>query len=69
MAVYKDPRQPIELRLDAAKTAIPYEKPRLAAIEGKVESVLTLEQIARASMEPRERVVAASNHCAPRAIG
>jgi hypothetical protein len=28
-----------------------------------------LEQIVRASMEPRERVGAASDHCALRAIG
>lgn len=33
MAVYKDPSQPVERRLDAAKAAIPYEKPRLAAID------------------------------------
>jgi hypothetical protein len=55
MAVYKDPRQPIELRVTAAKAAIGYEKPRLAAIEGMVEGVLMLEQIVRASMESREQ--------------
>ena len=33
MAVYKDPRQPIELRLEAAGKAISYEKPKLAAID------------------------------------
>ena len=36
-AIYKDAVQPIELRMDAAKAAIGYEKPRLAAVEGKVE--------------------------------
>jgi hypothetical protein len=55
MAVYKDARQPTELRVAAAKAAISFEKPRLAAIEGKVGGVLTLEQIVRASMEPREQ--------------
>jgi hypothetical protein len=69
MAVYKDAHQPIELRVAAAKAAIGFEKLRLAAIEGKVEGVLTLEQLVRASMEPRERVGAASDHCALRAIG
>src|SRR6476660_373879 len=33
MAVYKDTTLPIQLRLDAAKSAIAYEKPRLAAVE------------------------------------
>jgi hypothetical protein len=35
-SIYRDPRQPIGLRLDAAKAAIAYERPRLAAIETKV---------------------------------
>jgi hypothetical protein len=35
MSVYKDPNQSIGLRLDAAKAALPFEKPRLAAIETK----------------------------------
>jgi hypothetical protein len=50
MAVYKDARQPIELRVAAAKAAIGFERPRLAAIEGKVEGVITLEQIITASI-------------------
>src|SRR6478736_5819973 len=33
MAVYKDQTQPLQIRLDAAKSAIAYEKPRLAALE------------------------------------
>ena len=33
MAVYKDPAQPIELRIDAAKAAIRYEKPALASVD------------------------------------
>jgi hypothetical protein len=31
MAVYKDSRQPIELRVAAAKAAIGFEKPRLSS--------------------------------------
>jgi hypothetical protein len=33
MAVYKDPRQPMNVRIDAAKAAVGYEKPRLQAVE------------------------------------
>ncbi len=33
MAIYKDPRQPMSLRLDAAKAAIGYEKPRLSTTD------------------------------------
>ena len=33
MAVYKDTTLPLQIRLDAAKAAIAYEKPRLAAVE------------------------------------
>lgn len=33
MSVYKDTSQKMEVRLDAAKASIPYEKPRLAAVE------------------------------------
>jgi hypothetical protein len=36
MTVYKDLKQPIGLRIEAAKAALPYEKPRLASIENKV---------------------------------
>ena len=33
MSVYKDPNQPIGLRMEAAKATLPYEKPRLASID------------------------------------
>lgn len=33
IAVYKDPRHPIELRVDCAKAAMTREKPALAAID------------------------------------
>lgn len=33
MIIYKDPRQDLSVRLDAAKAAIAFEKPRLAAVE------------------------------------
>jgi hypothetical protein len=41
IAIYKDESRPIELRLEAAKAAIRFEKPALAAVDthGTVESV------------------------------
>src|SRR5271163_3270635 len=33
MSVYKDPKHPIEIRIDAAKAAVRYEKPSLAAVQ------------------------------------
>ena len=33
MTVYKDVHQPLALRLDAAKAAAPYEKPKLASVD------------------------------------
>jgi hypothetical protein len=53
-AIYKDVAQPIGLRMDAAKAAIGYEKPRLAAVEGKVEGRMTLEQLVMASYKGEE---------------
>src|SRR6187200_2353273 len=37
MAVYKNTDYPMELRLDAAKAAIRFEKPALSAVDSKVE--------------------------------
>jgi hypothetical protein len=37
MAIYKNPLNDMALRLDAAKAAIGYEKPRLASTEVKAE--------------------------------
>lgn len=39
VAVYKDTSKPIELRLDAAKAAVRYEKPALSSIDQKGNSV------------------------------
>jgi hypothetical protein len=37
MAVYKDTSKEMALRLDAAKAAIRYEKPALAAVDAKMQ--------------------------------
>jgi hypothetical protein len=37
MAMYKDPDQPWQVRIDAAKAALPYEKPRISAEPKKPE--------------------------------
>lgn len=41
MAIYKDPTMPVERRLDAAKAAVGYEKPRLASIDQRTELEIT----------------------------
>jgi hypothetical protein len=51
VAVYKDSSQPIGLRVDAAKAAIGYEKPRHAVVSGNADGgtssiVSILEEIA-----------------------
>lgn len=33
MGIYKDPTKPLELRMEAASKALPYEKPRLMAMK------------------------------------
>lgn len=33
MSIYKDPDMPIDKRLDAAKAALPYEKPKLSSTQ------------------------------------
>lgn len=40
MAIYKDMQQPLPLRLDAAKAAIGYEKPKLSSVDAKVDGVI-----------------------------
>lgn len=53
MAVYKDVTMPWPMRIDAAKAAISYEKPRLAAVEhsGNQDKPLTMNVV---SGVPRE---------------
>ncbi len=49
MGVYKDQKLPIDLRVQASKTAIGYEKPRLTSVEAKVEGTVGLEELVNMS--------------------
>lgn len=40
MLVYKNSGIPMDLRLDAAKAAIGYEKPKLSSVDAKVDGVI-----------------------------
>lgn len=61
MTVYKNEELPIDVRLDAAKAAISYEKPKLAAIQhkGDVENPVMPREIRWIVVEPdgRERTL------------
>jgi hypothetical protein len=66
MAVYKDPDQPLHVRIDAAKAALPYEKPRVLAEPKKPEGPMhfTFEidgPVAEAARERREARIAESS--------
>ena len=66
MTVYKDLDQPIGLRMEAAKAALPYEKPRRASIENKIVNEFEnmsdqqieawLDEKAEARMKIRQRL-------------
>lgn len=43
MTVYKNVAYPIDVRLDAAKAAVSYEKPRLQAVEMKAQIDASIE--------------------------
>jgi antitoxin component of RelBE/YafQ-DinJ toxin-antitoxin module len=43
MAVYKDGALPIDLRLDAARAAISFEKPRLSSVDANVKNSVDFE--------------------------
>jgi hypothetical protein len=43
--IYKDTRQPIDLRLDAARAAISFEKPRLSSVDANVKNSVDFENM------------------------
>jgi hypothetical protein len=65
MAVYRDLRQPLPIRIEAAKAALPYEKPRLSTVDAKIESKIMLVDLVNASYRPdiREAIVHLSPSC------
>jgi hypothetical protein len=55
MSVYRDSNQPLSMRIEAAKAALPYEKPRLSNVDAKIESTVTLTDLVNASYRPDVR--------------
>jgi len=53
MTVYKDAGNPVALRIEAARAAIPYEKPRLSAVDAKVHASPTLGDLILESYKGR----------------
>lgn len=51
-AIYRDGQQPLSLRLDAAKAAIPFERPRLSTIDAKVTRIVSLAELVNLSYRP-----------------
>ena len=47
MAIYKDPTHPMPLRIDAAKAAIGFEKPKLAALQHSGDKDNPMETLQR----------------------
>ena len=53
--LYKDASQPISVRIDAAKAALPYEKPRLASVGVAVDDRRQLADAIREVAEEAHR--------------
>jgi hypothetical protein len=65
VSVYKDAAQPIALRVNAARAAIGYERPRLASVEGRIDTQLSLADLIERSMTVPGRLIDVS----PRVTG
>lgn len=52
MTVYKDEDRPIELRVDAAKTAIRYEKPALSSVDAHHSGQIDIRAFLQSLGEP-----------------
>lgn len=54
MSVYKDQAQPLELRLDAAKAAVGYEKPKLSSVDASLSGAIGQYEAQPIPTEERE---------------
>src|SRR4051812_13077657 len=54
MGVYKDPQQPLVMRIDAAKAAIGYEKPKLTSLDATVDATLGTYEATPIPVEQRD---------------
>lgn len=52
MAVYKNPAHEWQLRIDAAKAAVRYEKPALSSVTAEVDARVAVEAIRRTIVDP-----------------
>jgi hypothetical protein len=60
--VYRDPAQPLDLRIEAAKAAIPYESARLQVMEARVGiHTLASRQLSEAEMHDLITVIDAAD--------
>ncbi len=59
MSVYKDPSQEMSVRLDAAKAAIGFEKPRLGSTNVTMDDKRSVEQFSDTELEEFLRASAA----------
>ena len=63
MALYKDPTQPTTVRLDAARAALPFEKPRLAtATEPSGNGHISHEEALRQVIRQTRDAIAEHDH-------
>src|SRR5437773_2759704 len=60
IAIYKDPRQETSVRIDAAKAALPYEKPRLAPVEARRASDDHIPLVERLKAYARDEAIEGS---------
>jgi hypothetical protein len=61
MGVYKDPEQPLVMRIDAAKAAIGYEKPKLTSLDANIDANIGTYEATPIPVESRDSDAVASS--------